>query len=152
MSKPMSRTARLSLHTALAAAVMLLAACTRDMNYVEMKALMPVPPADKGRIYFYREYAWLGNVVTPDILLNNESIGLSDPGTFFYVDRAPGEYRAICGAGDDRATNFTLNAGEEVYVRTAVAGGVLKASMETEVVSANTAIPAMRGLKYHALN
>jgi hypothetical protein len=90
-------------------------------------------------------------VVTPDILLNNESIGLSNPGSFFYVDRAPGEYRAICGEGDEHATNFSLAAGQEIYVRTAVAGGILKADMQTEVVAANAAVPAMRGLKYAAI-
>ena len=147
----MSRAIRFSQHIFVVAAVLLLAACTRDMNYMEMKALMPAPPADKGRIYFYREYAWLGNVVTPDILLNNESIGLSDPGSFFYVDRDPGDYRAICGEGDDHAVNFSLAAGQEVYIRTAVSGGVLKANMQTVVVNATAAIPAMRGLKYYAL-
>jgi len=147
----MSRISRFSLPAFLAAASLLLGACTRDMNYVEMKALMPAPPADKGRIYFYREFAWLGNIVTPDILLNNESIGLSNPGTFFYVDRAPGEYRALCGEGLEHGINFTLGAGEEVYVRTAVVGGVLKADMQTQVVAAAAAIPELRDLKYAAL-
>lgn len=147
----MPRASTFPLHAFLVAAALLLAACTRDMNYMEMKALMPAPPADKGRIYFYREYAWLGNVVTPDILLNDESIGLSNPGSFFYVDRAPGDYRAICGEGDEHATNFNLAAGQEIYIRTAVAGGILKADMQTEVVAANTAVPAMRGLKYAAI-
>jgi hypothetical protein len=147
----MSRISRFSLHAFLATAVLLLAACSRDMNYVEMRALMPAPPANTGRIYFYREFAWLGNVVTPDILLNDESVGLSNPGSFFYVDRAPGDYRAICGEGPDHAVNFSVAAGQEVYVRTRVAGGILKAEMETVVVNSNAAIPAMRDLKYAAL-
>jgi hypothetical protein len=147
----MSRAFRLPLHAFLAAAVLLLAACTRDMNYVEMKALMPAPPANTGRIYFYREFAWLGNVVTPDILLNDESIGLSNPGSFFYVDRAPGDYRAICGEGPEHAVNFSLAAGQEVYIRTAVAGGILKAEMQTQAVAASAAIPALRDLKYASI-
>ena len=149
----MLRASRFSLHSFLAAAAMLLAACAaHEMSYMEMKALMPAAPADKGRIYFYRNTAWLGNLVTPDILLNNVSIGLSDPGSFFYVDREPGDYRAICGNnGDDHATNFSLAAGQEIYVRTGVAGGVITANMETRVVDAMTAIPEMRGLKYNSV-
>ncbi|HZR36169.1 MAG TPA: DUF2846 domain-containing protein [Nevskia sp.] len=147
----MSRAIRFSQRSFIFAAILLLTACARDMNYVQMKALMPPPPADKGRIYFYREFAWLGNVVTPDILLNNESVGISNPGRFFYVDREPGEYRAICGKGDDHAVNFSLAAGQEVYVRTAVAGGIVTASMQTEVVAPSLAIPQMRDLNYSAL-
>lgn len=148
----MPRASRISLHSLLAAAAMLLAACANNMSYMEMKALMPPPPADKGRIYFYRNTAWVGNLVTPDILLNNVSIGLSDPGSFFYIDREPGEYRAICGNnGGDHATNFSLAAGQEVYVRTGVVGGILVADMETRVVDATTAIPEMRGLKYNSI-
>jgi len=147
----MSRFTRLSLHAFLAAAILLLAACAHDMSYMEMKALMPPPPVDKGRIYFYREFAWLGNVVTPDILLNDESVGLSNPRTFFYVDRDPGQYRAICGEGPDHAVNFTLAAGQEIYIRTAVTGGVVKAQMETVVMPVEEARPAMRDLKYVAL-
>ncbi len=147
----MSRAFKLSLHTFLVAAAVLLAACTRDMNYMEMKALMPAPPADKGRIYFYRETAWFGDLVTPDILLNNDYVGISNPGSFFYVDRAPGEYRAICGMGDQNATGFTLAAGQEVYVRTALAGGIVAARMATETVGQNAALPAIHSLKYAAV-
>lgn len=146
----MPRASRLFHRTFLVAAVMLLAACARDMGYLEMRPLLPPAPADKGRIYFYRDTAWLGNVVTPDILLNNVQVGVSNPGSFFYVDRDPGEYRVLCGnSGDDHAANFTLAAGQEIYVRTAVAGGVVTANMSTQVVSTPVAINEMRQLRYH---
>jgi hypothetical protein len=148
----MPRASRFSLHAFLVGAALLLGACAHNMNYMEMKALMPPAPADKGRIYFYRTTAWLGNVVTPDILLNDVSVGLSSPGTFFYVDREPGAYRALCGnSGDYRAVNFNLAAGQEVYVRTAVASGIVTANMQTELVEATVAIPELRELKYDAV-
>jgi hypothetical protein len=148
----MSRALKLSLKTAFLAAVLLLGACaSRDMNYVEMNALMPAAPADKGRIYFYRESAWLGNLVTPDVVLGREIVGMSNPGAFFYVDRAPGEYTVFCGMGDQHSASFSLAAGEEVYVRTSVASGVLAAHMNTEVVGSSEAIPALRHLSYVAI-
>lgn len=148
----MSQALKLSLKSAFVAAALLLGACvTRDMNYVEMKALMPVAAADKGRIYFYREPAWLGNLITPDILLDNKEVGVSNPGAFFYVDREPGDYRVICGAGDENAVSFSLAAGQEVYIRTSVGGGIVAAHMNTEVVGPTAAVPAMRHLNYVAI-
>lgn len=139
-------------HAAVATLALLLGACaTRDMNYVEMKALMPAVAADKGRIYFYREPAWLGNLITPDILLGRDVVGTSNPGAFFYVDRDPGKYTVFCGQGEHNVADIELAAGQEIYVRTSVEGGIVAAHMDTEVVGPTTAVPAMRHLNYVAL-
>jgi hypothetical protein len=133
------------------ALLLLLGACTRDMNYVEMKALMPAVAADKGRIYFYRQSALLGNLVTPAIDLNDESVGVSNPGAFFYVDRAPGDYQAVCGQGPQNTARFSLAAGGEVYVQTNLEpGGIVVSHMQVQVAAADAAIPRMRNLRYAA--
>jgi len=69
------------------AAGLLLGACASHLSYSEMQALMPPQPADKGRIYLYRESAFIGNLITPDIVVNGKMVGVSNPGTFFYIDR-----------------------------------------------------------------
>jgi len=131
------------------AAVLLLDACASQLSYSEMQALMPQQPADKGRIYFYRESAWMGNLITPDIMVNGAVVGISTPGTFFYVDRDPGAYQVSCGAGTLNQTSFSLAAGQDVYVRTKVgSGSIVKSTMVSEVVELPAAIPAIHDLKY----
>jgi hypothetical protein len=132
-------------------AALLLDACASTLNYTEMQALMPPQPADKGRIYFYRETAWLGNLITPDIVLNNKTVGTSNPGAFFFVDREPGDYQVYCGMGEHNGVSFSLAAGQEVYVRTAPDGGIVKATMITETVRPPVAIPEIHSLKYVAM-
>ncbi|MDB5978647.1 MAG: hypothetical protein JWR07_5407 [Nevskia sp.] len=129
-------------------AVLLLGACTRDLSYTEMQALLPAQPADKGRIYFYREVAYLGNLITPDVVLNNKPVGTSNPGAFFYVDREPGDYTVFCGKGEYNVATFTLAAGQEVYVRTKIGDSILTTTMVTEVTTAPVAIPAIHNLKF----
>jgi hypothetical protein len=128
---------------------LLLGACAGHMSYSEMNALMPVKPADKGRIFFYRPSPFIGNLITPPIELNGKPVGVSNPGTFFYVDSDPGTYQVACGNGDQSQASFTLAAGEDVYVRTKVGGGSLvKSSIVTEVIPTGAAIPEIHGLNY----
>ena len=130
---------------------LLLNACASHLSYSEMQALMPAQPADKGRIYFYRESAFMGNLITPDIVVNGKTVGTSNPGTFFYVDREPGDYQVFCGMGTLNQTGFTLAAGQDVYVRTTVgSGSIVKSTMVTEVVDTPVAIPAIHDLTYAA--
>ncbi len=130
---------------------LLLGACANHLSYSEMQALMPPQPADKGRIYFYRESAFIGNLITPDIVVNGKMVGVSNPGTFFYIDRDPGDYEVVCGMGIMNQTGFTLAAGQDVYVRTTVgSGSIVKSTMVTEVVDLPVAIPAIHDLKYAA--
>lgn len=130
---------------------LLLGACASHLSYSEMQALMPPQPADKGRIYFYRESAFIGNLITPDIVVNGKVVGVSNPGTFFYIDREPGNYEVVCGMGILNQTGFALAAGQDVYVRTAPGtGSIVKSTMVTEVVDLPTAIPAIHDLKYAA--
>jgi len=134
------------------AAGLLLGACASQLSYSEMQALMPPQPADKGRIYFYRESAFMGNLITPDIVVNGKAVGTSNPGTFFYVDREPGDYQVFCGMGTLNQTGFTLSAGQDIYVRTSVgSGSIVKSTMVTEVIDVPAAIPAIHDLKYVAV-
>ena len=133
---------------ALAATIALsLGACaSRDLSYTEAQALMPAKSPDKGRIYFYREASWLGNSITPDIVMNGKVVGSSNPGAFFFLDRDPGEYAIFCGQGEHNNTHVSLAAGQEVYVRTAVAGGIVKAEMQAEVEPPQVALPQIHKL------
>jgi hypothetical protein len=132
------------------AAALLLGACANQLSYSQLQPLLPPLAADKGRIYVYRDSAWLGNLVTPDVVLDSKVIGTSVPGAFFFVDRDPGDYQVFCGMGDRNSVSFPLAAGQQVYVRTSLAPSVVKSEMITEVVQNNVAIPAIYQLKYVA--
>lgn len=133
-----------------AAASLLLGGCASHLSYSEMQAIMPPQAADKGRIYVYREDAWLGNLVTPDVLLGSQTVGISNPGAYFFVDRTPGTYQVYCGNGERNSVSVSLAPGQQVYVRTSVATSVVKAQMITEVMPTQAAIPAIANLKYVA--
>jgi hypothetical protein len=128
---------------------LLLGACSSQMSYSEMQALMPPQPAEKGRIYFYRESAFLGNLITPDILVNGETVGTSTPGTFFYVDLEPGDYQLSCGVGERNHTKVTLAAGQDVYARTKVdSSSIVKSNMVTELIDVPSAVMVIHDLKF----
>ncbi len=148
MKTTLSRKLRL---IAIAVAGLLISACASHLSYSDMQALMPPQPADMGRIYFYREASYVGNLVTPDIVVNGQLVGASNPGTFFYIDREPGEYRVVCGAGDYSQAAITLPAGKSIYVRTSVGkGSIVKSTMILEPVDVAVAIPEIHDLKYVA--
>jgi hypothetical protein len=132
------------------AAALLLGGCASQLNYSQVRALEPPVAAGKGRIYVYRNEAWLGNLVTPDVTLDGKTVGVSNPGAFFFVDRDPGSYQLVCGNGDRNSATIALAAGAEVYVRTSVARSVVKSEMIMEVVQNTAAVPEIAQLKYVA--
>lgn len=137
-----------ALPAAAAVAAALLAGCASTMNYMEMKALMPPLASDKGRIYFYRPDSWRGGLITPDISVNQEVVGTSEVGGFFFVDRPAGSYDISCGKESVSDTGVTVAAGQEVYVRTVLGPGVVVARVIPQPVDAMTAIPEIRNLRY----
>jgi hypothetical protein len=133
----------------LAATALSLGACAgRDLNYSQMQAMMPAKSPDKGRVYFYREAKWLGNSITPDIVMGGKVVGTSNPGAFFYVDRDPGDYTVYCGKGEHNSATLSLAAGQEVYVHTAVGNSIVKSEMTVEVEPLPVAVPVIHSLNY----
>jgi hypothetical protein len=134
----------------LTAAALSLGACaSRDLNYAEIQAMMPAKSPDKGRIYFYRQTKWLGNSITPNIVMGGKVIGTSNPGAFFYIDRDPGDYTVFCGQGEHNSVNISLAAGQELYVSTAVGDSIVKSEMVVEVEPVPVAIAAIHSLNFY---
>jgi hypothetical protein len=50
------------------------------------------PPADKARLYIYRDATIYGSQLWTAVSLNGEAMGSSAPGTVLYRDVAPGTY------------------------------------------------------------
>lgn len=112
------------------------------------------PIADeKARIIVYRpsSFFWYGYKERPDIFLNNHKVGISRPGTVFYVDVEPGSYRVTIPAAiyaGHVSTLVVIHRGETVYVRNNVGASVFVGKMKVEVVSPEQAINEIDGLEF----
>jgi uncharacterized protein DUF2846 len=71
-----------------------LAACSgpSGVPFPEVAAGVPPVPADRGRIYFYRDYEPYESLSRPPLYLNGQEVGVSIPGGVFYRDVPPGTY------------------------------------------------------------
>lgn len=102
-----------------------LTGCASGPKFSEMSNTIPAVKAGEGRVYFFRSDSMLGAAIQPDIRLNNEVVGSSKPGGFFYVDRPAGSFSAAASTETEKTVSFTLDAGETKYVRTSPTFGVL---------------------------
>ncbi|MFC5475044.1 DUF2846 domain-containing protein [Paraherbaspirillum soli] len=110
---------------AVAVLAALLTGCASGVKYSEMASAIPTLKADQGRIYFFRSSSMMGAAIQPEIRLNDEVVGKSQPGGFFFVDRPAGQYRAASSTETEKTLSFSLEAGETKYVRTSVSFGAL---------------------------
>ncbi|SDP74174.1 Protein of unknown function [Ralstonia sp. 25mfcol4.1] len=118
----MQLTGRVSV--ALAAAA-LLSGCASGPNFQEMASSIPTLGSDAGRVYFLRDSTPLGMAIQPEIRVNDEAVGRSRPGGFFYIDRKPGMYVAAGTTEVESQYTFDLKAGETRYIRTSITFGIL---------------------------
>jgi len=102
-----------------------LGACASGPKYSEVQQSFPALGADHGRIYFFRSSSMLGAAIQPAIWLNGEVVGQSQPGSFFFVDRAAGEFVASTSTETEKTASFALAAGETKYIRSSPSLGVL---------------------------
>jgi len=103
---------------------------------------IPSMVSSQGRIFFYRDGSPVGSAIQPKIKLNDERVGKSIPGGFFYVDTPSGNYTVACSTEAKRSLTFTLEAGQTRYVRTRISMGLLVAhvtpSLEEDVKAMKT--------------
>lgn len=111
--------------TAALAATAALTGCASGPKFAEMSKTIPALKTGEGRVYFFRSDSMLGAAIQPDIRLNNEVVGSSKPGGFFYVDRPAGSFAAAAATETEKTVSFTLDAGETKYVRSSPSFGVL---------------------------
>jgi hypothetical protein len=102
-----------------------LAGCASGKSYQEMASSIAPAPRTQGRIYFVRPADYVGAAIQPDIRLNDEVVGKSIPGGFFYVDRPPGDYKVSMFTEVENSVNFRLSAGETKYIEAHPSVGIL---------------------------
>jgi len=104
------------------ALLILVAGCAGSFppRFQETAAQVPPVPADRARIFFYRDYEPYEGAGRPYLSLNGERIGIAEPGGAIYRDVAPGTYRvtvASYGIWPFPPPPLALRAGEVRYVK-----------------------------------
>jgi hypothetical protein len=110
---------------------------------------------EKGRIIFYRpgSFLWYGNTDRPDIFLNGQKVGISQPATVFYVDVEPGKYRATISAATyagEVSIDVDVSEGETVYVKNTVGVSLFAGRMKIKLVEPEEAMTEIEGLEFMA--
>lgn len=116
----------------------LMSACAQGPKFSVVKSALPKVSATEGRIYFYRLPSLAMAAVQPSIILNEQVVGDSTPGGFFFVDKAPGEMSVATSTEVEKKLAFTLEAGETRYVRTTAGVGLLISRVHPEIVDNET--------------
>jgi hypothetical protein len=129
-------------------AALLAAGCASGPQYKDMASSIPTLASDHGRVYFFREASFGGAAIQPEIKLNDQVVGHSIPGGFFYVDEMPGQYTVATSTEVKRTVTFTLHAGETKYVRTTITMGLLVGHISPSLDDPETAPQVIESLKY----
>jgi hypothetical protein len=131
------------------AVLVLMAACAATGPlYTEVASAIPPVPATKGRIYFFRPDTFVGGAVTSDIRLNGKVVGVSERGSFFYVDEEPGNYTVATSTETEKQLTFVLERAQTRYVQTSVSIGILVGRINPELVAADVAKKEIENLHY----
>ena len=132
----------------LAAAVIFVSGCATGPRFSEVQKAIPPLSADQGRIFFYRSAGSAGMAVQPEIRLNDDVVGRSQPGGFFFVDCAPGPMHVSTATEVDNAIDFPLAAGQTRYVETSVSMGVFVGHVWPKLIDPEQAKSELLGLAY----
>jgi len=101
-----------------------------------------------GRMFFYRPAVFFGDGVQPNIKLNGIVVGASQPGGFFFVDRAPGDYEILTSTEVDEKLSLTLNEAQERYVKMSIQMGFLVGRVIPTLVDPAVGLQELKGLSY----
>ncbi|GAB7543144.1 hypothetical protein CS8_028150 [Cupriavidus sp. 8B] len=130
------------------AASILATGCATGPSYEEVKQTMPPLRAGEGRIFFLRSSSLVGAAIQPELRIDEEVVGRSRPGGFFYADRKPGSYVASGTTEVETRFLFDLAAGETKYLRSAITIGFLAGRLQLTEDSAANAKGELPSLAY----
>lgn len=123
--------------------------CASGPRFAEASANFPPLAPDQGRIYFYRYRTFAGSAIHPEIRLNDEVVGESKPGGFFYVDRPAGNYVVSCKTEAEHTVTFSLTAQEVKYVKTKIQVGFFVGHIVPELEDKDTAMQTLQDCSYY---
>lgn len=130
-------------------AVVLLSGCaTGGFRYEEMASAIPPLQGNACRVFFYRDASMMGAAIQPEIRLDGQVVGRSQPGGFFYVDTQPGRHLATSQTEVEARLEFDLVAGQTVYVASSMGFGLLVGRVNLNVRPESTALADLSSLRF----
>ncbi|MEO6364407.1 MAG: DUF2846 domain-containing protein [Caldimonas sp.] len=130
------------------ATVAFMAGCATGPKFSDTATSMPSLRPGDGRIFFYRSSSMLGAAIQPDVKLNNEVVGSSKPGGYFWVDRPAGNYVASASTETEKTATFALAAGETKYLKTSPSFGIIVGRIVISLESPEAARAELASLSY----
>jgi hypothetical protein len=109
---------------------------------------LPSIPSGQGRIIFFRGTSALGSAVGADVHLNDTVVGRSAVGTFFFVDRDPGNFEVTCATEMKHKLTLALSPQETKYIQTTVTMGVFVGQIWPNLVDEKTALADIKDCTY----
>ena len=111
--------------TAAVLGLLALAGCTAQFaqgpTVAESRSAIPAVPADRGRIFIYRPYNYVGSAGTPYVQIDHWMMGEAPLNGVLYCDIAPGNHEIwsmdYLAQRQRRIQSFTVAAGNAAYFR-----------------------------------
>lgn len=116
-------------------------------RYSEMAESLPSLGENAGRIYFYRD-SILGAAVQPEVTVNGQVVGKSQPRSFFFIDRPAGTYRASARTEAEGSIDIVLLARQTAYIEMSINMGFLIGRPAFERVAESEGRKALPSLAY----
>lgn len=116
-------------------------------RYSEMAESLPSLGENAGRIYFYRD-SILGAAVQPEVTVNGQVVGKSQPRSFFFIDRPAGTYRASARTEAEGSIDIVLLARQTAYIEMSINMGFLVGRPAFERVAESEGRKALPSLAY----
>lgn len=116
-------------------------------RYSEIESKLPPLEKDQGRIFFYRA-SFLGGAVQPDVRLNGQVIGTSQPNSFFFVDRPEGNYKASAQTEAEATVNVKVLPMTVSYVAMGITMGIMVGRPTFSLVTETQAKSDLPALAY----
>ena len=104
---------------AAATALLLIATSCAQLPATSAVVIPPIP-SGAARIWFYRDYEPYETLARPYVRLNEQIVGISEPGGAFYRDVPPARYSiTVDTAGRDvnQFADIDLAAGQQAYAK-----------------------------------
>jgi len=116
-------------------------------RYSEMADSLPSLGENEGRIYFYRN-TLAGMAVQPEVTVNGQAVGKSQPNSFFFIDRPAGTYRASARTEAENSIDIVLLARQTAYVEMSIGLGFVVGRPAFERVADSEGRKALPSLAY----
>lgn len=126
-----------SVLSAVAVMMSIVGCATVGPKYSTVRNNITALSKENARIVFYRPDSLYATGMRPDILLEGKKVGISRPGTIFYVDVDPGKYRVTIPAimyPGETTLDITVSKNETVYVKNYMGGSAFGGRTNLEVV------------------